>query len=91
MFNEAITFFEDALEKNSSGKLGLADVICDDLAREEWMENSSGKLCLAETDVVFDDSSWTLLKKVSPGYAVFDELNEIVHNWWARIIQSGAK
>ena len=68
MFNEAITFFEDALEKNSSGKLGLA-----------------------ETDVVFDDSAWTLLKKVSPGYAVFDELNEIVHNWWARIIQSGAK
>ena len=52
VFNEAIKLFEDALEKNSSGKLGLA-----------------------ETDVVFDDSAWTLLKKVSPGYAVFDELN----------------
>ena len=51
VYNEAITFFEDALEKNSSGKLGLA-----------------------ETDVVFDDSAWTLLKKVSPGYAVFDDL-----------------
>ena len=52
--NEAITFFEDAMEKNSSGELGLA-----------------------ETDVVFDDLAWTLLKKVSPGYAVFDELNRI--------------
>jgi hypothetical protein len=50
--NEAITFFEDAMEKNSSGELGLA-----------------------ETDVLFDDLAWTLLKKVSPGYAVFDELN----------------
>jgi hypothetical protein len=51
-FNTTIKLFEDALERNSSGKLGLA-----------------------ETDVVFDDSAWTLLKKVSPGYAVFDELN----------------
>jgi hypothetical protein len=50
-FNEAIKLFKDALEKNSSGKLGL------------------------ETNVVFDDSAWTLLKKVSPGYAIFDELN----------------
>jgi hypothetical protein len=51
VFNQALTFFEDALENNSSGKLGL------------------------ETNVVFDDSAWTLLKKVSPapGYAVFDE------------------
>jgi hypothetical protein len=51
VFNQALTFFEDALEKNSSGKLGL------------------------ETNVVFDDSAWTLLKKVSPapGFAVFDE------------------
>jgi hypothetical protein len=52
VFNQAIRFFKNALEKNSSGKLGLA-----------------------ETDVVFDDSAWTLLKKVFPGYAVFDELN----------------
>jgi hypothetical protein len=83
VYNEAITFFEDALEKNSSGNLGLADVIFDDLTRTEWTENltraewteySSGKLGLAETDVVFDDSAWTLLKKVSPGYAVFDDL-----------------
>jgi hypothetical protein len=83
VYNEAITFFEDALEKNSSGKLGLADVIFDDLTRAEWTENltraewteySLGKLGLAETDVIFDDSAWTLLKKVSPGYAVFDDL-----------------
>ena len=44
---------------------------------EDAKKNSSGELGLAETDedVVFDDLAWTLLKKVSPGYAVFDELN----------------
>ena len=38
-------------------------------------KNSSGELGLAGTDVIFDDSAWSLLKKFSPGYAVFDELN----------------
>jgi hypothetical protein len=48
----SIKLFEDALEKNSSGELGLAG-----------------------PDVIFDDLAWSLLKKISPGYAVFDELN----------------
>jgi len=42
-FNVAIKLFEDALEKNSSGELGLAGPV-----------------------VIFDDSAWSLLKKVSP-------------------------
>lgn len=43
---------------------------------EDALEKSClGELRQAETDVIFDDSAWTLLKKVSPDYAVFDELN----------------
>lgn len=63
VYHESIKIFEDALRSNSTDELGLGSPakICD----EEG--------CKSTSFGVFDDSAWTLLKKFSPNYAVFDQ------------------